>query len=536
MMLSQNLFKYWVFPVLLFFIGLFFLHPLFSSKFFLTHDGEVQVARIGAYYKAFNQGVILPRWAGDLNYGFGAPVFIFFYPLPGYLGSLIHAIGFNLETTFKIILGLSFVGGPLCFYLWTSTFLRKRDAFLASLFFMLAPYHFLDIFVRGDIGELLSFVFIPLVFWSIDKKKILLGSIFYALLILSHHGMAFVFSPVLLGYMLINNWNNLFLRKLFIFFGGLALAAFFWIPALIEGKYIHQLSLNESVKQNYLSLFRVLYTPWGFGTHINAVGGLAPQIGLITSIAVVVSLLCLFLAKKGKKNIIFWIAIFSSSIFMVLATSGVIWSRLSILNQLQFPWRFISIASFAASVLAGFVSKYFFQNRILQICIIVLLLSISLQYDLVHTLPSWPDTHYLSYPGTTAYHGETTTRWSEGDPSDYAKKQLEVIDGDLTIISVIKKTQDHIYIVDARRTTRMIDNTIYFPGWQVLIDNRSVPIEFQDMRYRGFITFYAPSGRHTIKVVFKESSIRLISDIISIMAICSLAVLAILEKKGMLKI
>jgi uncharacterized membrane protein YfhO len=64
-----------------------------------------------------------------------------------------------------------------------------------------------------------------------------------------------------------------------------------------------------------------------------------------------------------------------------------------------------------------------------------------------------------------------------------------------------------------------LDNTIYFPGWQVLVDGQKTPIEFQDMNHRGFITFSVPKGMHNIEVVFRESAVRLFSDMISLFSI-----------------
>ena len=90
-------------------MSLIFVIPLFSSNFYASHDGEAIIARFGAYVKASNDGQFPLRWAGDLNFRYGSPVLIFYYPLPGIFLIPLNAIGISLENTFKIIIGFSFI-------------------------------------------------------------------------------------------------------------------------------------------------------------------------------------------------------------------------------------------------------------------------------------------------------------------------------------------------------------------------------------------------------------------------------------------
>src|SRR5207245_2177489 len=103
---------------------------------------------------------------------------------------------------------------------------RGEIAFVGSLLYGFAPYHFLDLYVRGDIAEITAFVFIPIVFLCIEKviqqevkttpliqrirqnsKYLIGGGICYALLILSHNGVSLQFSPVFLLYSYLRNKN-----------------------------------------------------------------------------------------------------------------------------------------------------------------------------------------------------------------------------------------------------------------------------------------------------------------------------------------
>src|SRR6185369_17483873 len=109
-------------------LSIIFLFPLLTHPFYDSHDGEAHVARFAAYAKAFQESNFPPRWAGNLNFGYGTPIFIFYYPLPGYLASLFHSGGLSFETIFKLIIGASSLLAPVSFYLWARLLFKKESA------------------------------------------------------------------------------------------------------------------------------------------------------------------------------------------------------------------------------------------------------------------------------------------------------------------------------------------------------------------------------------------------------------------------
>ena len=75
----------------------------------VTHDGIDHVARIANFYKNLEEGILIPRWAGNLNWGFGHPILMFLYPLPSYATSFFHFLGLNLIDSFKLFFASSFI-------------------------------------------------------------------------------------------------------------------------------------------------------------------------------------------------------------------------------------------------------------------------------------------------------------------------------------------------------------------------------------------------------------------------------------------
>src|SRR3990170_4037105 len=85
------------------------LIPLLHPGLPVTHDGQDHVARIANFYQNLSEGNIIPRWAENLNWGYGHPILEFLYPLPSYLASLFHFFGFTLVDSVKIVFGTGFI-------------------------------------------------------------------------------------------------------------------------------------------------------------------------------------------------------------------------------------------------------------------------------------------------------------------------------------------------------------------------------------------------------------------------------------------
>mgnify|MGYP001590198170 FL=1 len=60
----------------------------------IAHDGQDHVARIANFYQNLTEGNIIPRWAGNLNWGYGHPILEFLYPFPSYFASFFHFLGY----------------------------------------------------------------------------------------------------------------------------------------------------------------------------------------------------------------------------------------------------------------------------------------------------------------------------------------------------------------------------------------------------------------------------------------------------------
>lgn len=104
--------KLWIVIVCL--LNSIIILPLFHTGLPVTDDGVGHVARIASFYQSLHEGHIIPRWAGNLNFGYGHPVLEFFYPLPSYIASFFHFVGFSFIESTKIVFGIGLIGSGIC--------------------------------------------------------------------------------------------------------------------------------------------------------------------------------------------------------------------------------------------------------------------------------------------------------------------------------------------------------------------------------------------------------------------------------------
>ena len=113
-------------------------------------SGDLSIHSIFAisFYNSLRDGNFIPRWAGEMYFGYGYPLFIFIYPLPYYIVSLFHLLGFDFTSSVKLLLVFSYLVSGLFMYLWIKIILGKIPAFTASVFYLFAPYHLVDMHLR----------------------------------------------------------------------------------------------------------------------------------------------------------------------------------------------------------------------------------------------------------------------------------------------------------------------------------------------------------------------------------------------------
>ncbi len=516
-----------------------------SSDLPHTHDGFVHLVRIGAYFKALSDGQILPRWAGDLNFGYGMPLFNFIYQLPYLIASAFVALGASLVVSFKLTVITSYLIGAVGIYLFAKElFEDEKKVLLVSLLYQFAPFRIVELLVRGSFGELYTYAFLPFILYGIAKlckkpelKFVAITSIATALLVLSHNSISLVFFGIAFLFLIVYaRSRKAFLWSLASLTSGLLASSFYWLPALLEHKYTYGNLFMKDLYTNYFPTVAQLLIPNITNHPALQNGGVSVQIGLFHCIPILLGIWYLFGKKKNNtvtRHIFFSLIIIAGSLFLMLPISKILWQHVSLLRQFQFPWRLLAPISIATSILG----ILYMQISLLKKPFIFWLLMLSIVFSTAfYWVPPLGYDHitdekeYWNYPLDTTYFGETNVIWSAGSAKEYPKERVHAIEGTATISDFTKKTTIHTFMAESTESAKLVDHTQYFPGWNVYVDTQKVPIQFQDPNWRGLITFSVPAGRHNIIVKFEDNKIRTITRIISIGTLLTLGIITFWKK------
>jgi len=507
-----------------------------------THDGQDHVSRIANFYQNLQEGNVVPRWAPNLNNGYGHPILMFLYPLPSYSASLFHFIGFSFTDSTKLLFSASAVLSVLAMFIWLKEFLPKHAAFIGALLYLYAPYRFVDLYVRGALGECVAFVFPPLVLYFLLKlakkysyKNLFMGSCSFACLILAHNAISLMFLPIIILYSAFLIWQSktgkqLAIVHFILLIAGFGLSAFFWLPAFIEGKYtLRDIAVKGGYLDDFTTFPKLLYGPWSYGIS----GEFTVQAGILQWIGVILAIPLAFYFYKKKNKL--WILtagfliIFMISLFLVEKSSMPVWEKISIIQKFQFPWRFLSVTVFAGSVLGALVVSLFNKKNKIMLTLVLTLAILFLNKDYWHAAYFFdkPEIFYTSINSRTTDTGESAPIWSVRFMEEKPKAPIEVIDGKALVTQEKRTITLRKYKIISNASVGLRENTLYFPGWHVLVNGRETDIQFQDANSRGLITFNVPKGTSNVEIKFTETKLRHIADIISIITFAFLIIAAI---------
>ena len=344
--------------------------PLMQKGYLTMHD-DLQAIRQLEMDKCFADRQIPCRWVLDMGYGYGYPLFNYYPPLPYYLGEIIHKLGWQFTDTVKVLGIVGFTASMIAMYLLAAEFWGRRGGVLAALFYVYAPYHSTDLYVRGAVNEFWALVWVPLIFWTIYRlikngpKWIPWVAMSMTALLLTHNlTFLIIILPLTVWILLwiitfrsIRSIGNFTWAGLWAF----GLAAFYTLPVLLEAKYVSLWTLTSGYF-NYLAHFldwkqMLLKINWGYGSSVygpdDTMSLAVGYLHWLVPLAIVIS--TPFIDKLRRQMALVLFALFSIlfSLFMMHWKATPIWQAIKPLEFLQFPWRFLTLAIFAGSFLVG---------------------------------------------------------------------------------------------------------------------------------------------------------------------------------------
>lgn len=534
--------------------------PLLRTDFFPTQD-YIYVTRLYQFDKSLSSGEFPVRWSQALRYG--EPTFNFYAPLPYYFGSFIKStfsliqINFSYIEVSKILLISGFIFSALTIYLLAKELFGKWGGILAAVMYTYAPYHSVDVYVRGALSESLALVFFPLIFLFILKiaknsttKNLLFLSLSFAGLFLTHNVMTMIFLPFILLWGIY--WLLVEKKKRSILFLSLSivlafgLSASFLLPAFFEKDFIQSQFLTSGYfdfRAHFITLGQLFSNFWGYGPSVwGQEDGISFQIGIVHFLILALTALLLalvFIKKKIKpKNYLYPYGLFvlvllmlGFSLLMMHNKSTPIWLLIPTMPFVQFPWRFLGISIFLISLLGGVLGLYLNKRTaFLAIILVVVLIVFNINYFKPQRFEPEEYFDFLT-DDEELFVGNSIPKdylpiWVK-EISDDKLRQPQITHGS-AVVSEFKKNGSKATIkIESKGNSDIEVPVTYFPGWQLLIDNK--PASLKDPSDLGLIQFSVPDGNHQILLKLTDTPIRTLGNWIT--AISILTVYFLLFKK-----
>lgn len=544
-----------------FFLGLiltlFLLWPLFAGSYFSHHD-DVQVIRLFEMDKCFKDGQIPCRWVPDLGGLYGYPLFNYYAPLPYYFGEMILYFTRSLTISVKVMFALSFVGSYIFMFFLARKFWGNAGAGLSGIFYSFAPYHAVDFYVRGAMGEMWGLMFFPAILWAFVRlsqkmniANILLSSLLVGFLIISHNLSAMMLAPVLIGWILFLFFKVRQIKFLWIsllsLIMGIILSSFYLFPALFEKNLVHV----ETTTYGYFSYtehfkgFKKLFLErnWGYGASVREVpggekDGLSFQIGWVHLLGWVLSLFSAYKLRRKQKflslAIIFSSIVISLSVYLVNPRSLLIWDILQPMKFFQFPWRFLMLVVFFISFISG--SFFILEKRkIIWVGLTVIVVVFNFSYFKPEKFLQVNDEELLS--------GENWDRqikrsifdylpiYAKEPPAELAKERYKILTGDSRIDNFREGTNWFNFETDTKSHTIIRISQYYFPDWTIFVDGKRINVEYTNNSL-GLMTIILGEGKHKVEGRLYDTPIRSIANTITVTFIFIMLFLYIIQLSG----
>jgi hypothetical protein len=515
----------WVGPLVILVSCIFLGLPLLGAKFLPTHDGEYHIIRFMEFYRMLSDGYMFPRWAPTLNSGFGIPIFLFHYPFPNYVGSALHILGFSFVDAFKFSLFLAYTLAAGFLYLFLLAVRDRWSAWVGTMAAMLVPYWFLDIYVRGSVGEVWAFAWFFAALAALSRHRFGFTAMSIALLITSHNIQAMILFPFIVMFAWPIGSKGMWSIAI-----GCMLSAYFWLPALVERSFVVGLTTVNPL-DHFASWYELLIPSWGsqFSGATFVANKMSLQIGVMPLVWCLVAG-WLVLRRGGKierKNAVAILVLATLVIWLMLPASSSAWTSLPGLAYIQYPWRLLSLTIPLVAIAASYVASKLSKSVAGGLVVVSILFVYG--YARPALYESRDDAYYQSRPnftdGTSSMGNAFSTLWTGWMPAR-ATDSATLLSGDATISVIQHNVLDREIAVSANTDAVVRVNTVYFPGWTVREHGRVVPILYENS---GLIDIPLAAGVHQLRVRFEDTPVRKIGNSVSLVGLFWLCVSAILR-------
>jgi hypothetical protein len=484
-------------------------------------DGTLHLHRAAAVARSWSSGVLWPRWFPDVYQGLGAPTFHYYSPLFYLLVAPLQLLGLPLDLAAKLIITVAFVTSGLATWAWLRRLMGPVAGLAGATLYLAQPSLFREYYFQGDYPQLLALLLLPVAMWAftglyLDDRWFhrLAAPLSLGLLIISHNITAMLGAIILGLYSLaLLLWRPSWLSGFRVILGvvlGLAVSAFFWLPAIADMDLVRVQNLQEGFfhfGQYFVSWRDLLAAPPVMdGRAANppfphTLGWAAWLVIAAGALTLVVS----FLRRSGQADVRFWGATGLLLVLVCIAfarpVSEFFWERLSLLAFVEFPSRWLGPAALGVALVGGVVMAAC-KERLAWLLLLGLILVVALTTSVFlfphqpfRSIDSYSVSKLQSYERRSYAWGLTSgneflPRWASAPP-------LRPNEGQLLEERLLPEGANWSWQTPHRATLQAQDGTWlpaqawvlpvhYFPAWGATADGRPLTVEPAEGGFVGF--------------------------------------------------
>ena len=507
-------------------------------------DHYVHVYRAVELDWALAQGAGYPRWAADLVFGFGYPLFSVHGPAVHYLIVGLHRLGLSVVQATLASFALADVVGGLGAYVLGRRLFGIRGGVLTALASVYAPYTLLFL-QRGALQEMFGLALLPWLLWSIldlferpGAWTVARTAMLYALFPFTHNPSTAVASAsavFMIGLLSANAPRGRRLRPALFGAGalalGLALCAWVWLPIAFEISAIHIERAYSPPLLDYhfqfVELGELLTWPKAYDPYLlnfavpHALGW--PQL-LLAGLA-----LSQLPRRPAPLRFLLSAAAVAAVGLAALTLPGSvwIWDHLPGLRLIQFPWRLLGPGSLLLAVVCGSLvaddssGAPTRRSALILVAAAAALTVYGLPWtyipldESVSANPSLieiqdRERRTLTIGTTTA--GEYLPIWVQQLPEPTTLQAAYAAGGPIKrldqaslpatarVVSEEAAYTRQQVVLDSPVAFTAVFNVFYYPGWQATVNDADVALT--PTTPTGLISLPVPAGRSTIVLDF----------------------------------
>lgn len=240
-----------------------------------TTNAENHVYMASDYAQAFREGRIYPRWSAAAAQGYGAPIPNYYPPGLPYVTATTEVLLTPQDTVLamRLVMLASVMTAGFASYVFVMRFAGAYAGVIAALLYVYSPYLGLTApHLEGNYPVVMAAALLPLLLWAVSRMMARAHPLDFAVSTLSSAGLILTHPPgaaagglLVLMVMAWHALRELDVRRLLLTVSavvlGVALSAFYWLPALVEADSVRWVAQDVPAAVAVLRFPDVLLPP-----------------------------------------------------------------------------------------------------------------------------------------------------------------------------------------------------------------------------------------------------------------------------------